>query len=125
MDKVELIKLIIEMIIVPLLIWGIAIVNRRISEKVELEQTKNILHQATSIVEAVVHETSQTFVDDLKMSGDFDKDKARQALELSKQRALEIISPASYNLLEQVVGDVNGFIEAQIEATVWAEKRVK
>lgn len=124
METVELIKLVMEMIVVPLIVWGISVVNRRIAERTDLEYSKYVLLDITKIVESVVHETSQTFVDGLKAEGKFDEESAKVALEKSKARAIEIISPASYELLEQIVGDANAYIEAQIEATVWEQHQL-
>lgn len=123
MDKVELIEMLIRLILVPLIMWAIQILNGYLTRKVKIEQVESILLQASNAVDLAVMETSQVFVDILKEQGDFNKDAAQEAALRARDRALEILSPAGYELLERSIGDVNAWITAQIEATVWEHKR--
>ena len=118
MDKIELLEMVFELLLVPILIYGLTLLRGYIIRNTKIKQVESILLQATLAVEAAVGETSQVFVEELKKQGDFTKENAEIALERSMNTALNILGPAGKNLLQRAVGDVNLYIEALIETEV-------
>ena len=114
----QVLEMIIQMLIIPLIAYGLALLRGYIVRKVKIAQVESILLQATMAVEIAVKETSQVYVDELKEKNIFDYDAQAQALKLAKNRALQILSPAGQQLLKRAVGDVNAYIQALIEAQV-------
>ena len=118
MEKIELIEMIIELLLVPILIYGLTLLRGYIIRNTKIKQVESILLQATMAVEAAVGETTQVFVEELKEQGDFTKENAEIALERSMNTALTILGEAGENLLGRAVGDVNLYLDALIEAEV-------
>jgi hypothetical protein len=114
----QIFELVIQMLIIPLVAYGLALLRGYIVRKVKIAQVESILLQATLAVEIAVKETAQTYVDELKELIIFDETAQLAALRKAKARALQILTPAAQELLERAVGDVNSYIEALIEATV-------
>ena len=114
----QIFELVIQMLIIPLIAYGLALLRGHIVRKVKIAQVESILLQATMAVEIAVKETAQTYVDELKDLDIFGEDAHLAALRKAKARALQILTPAAQELLERAVGDVNSYIEALIEATV-------
>lgn len=114
----QVLEMIIQMLIIPLIAYGLALLRGYIVRKVKIAQVESILLQATMAVEIAVKETAQTYVDELKELIIFDETAQLAALRKAKARALQILTPAAQELLERAVGDINGYIEALIEATV-------
>lgn len=114
----QVLEMIIQMLIIPLIAYGLALLRGYIVRKVKIAQVESILLQATLAVEIAVKETAQTYVDELKDLDIFGEDAHLAAFRKAKARALQILTPAAQELLERAVGDINGYIEALIEATV-------
>lgn len=119
----QIFELVIQMLIIPLIAYGLALLRGYIVRRVKIAQVESILLQATLAVEIAVKETAQTYVDELKDLDIFGEDAHLAAFRKAKARALQILTPSAQELLERAVGDVNNYIEALIEATVNDRKK--
>ena len=122
MEKIELLEMVFELLLVPILIYGLTLLRGYIIRNTKIKQVESILLQATMAVEAAVGETTQVFVEELKEQGEFTEENAKIALKRSKNTALNILGPAGKNLLQRAVGDVNAYIIALIEAEIERRK---
>lgn len=86
--------------------------------KIENDKVANTLDSVISMVLDVVEATNQTFVDELKKKGEFTEDAALQAFNISKEKALEMLSEDAANVIATVYGDVDVYLDTLIEATV-------
>lgn len=66
-------------------------------------------------VEQAAAFTAQIFVDALKSSGGFTKEKQREAFQKSKDKALEILGDTTVAALGEIYGDFDAWIETKIE----------
>ena len=125
MDWTEIISMILQGVIVPLIIWGITVLQKYLADKIKIDEINSILDQATDAAVKAVGLVAQTFVDDLKAQGEFTPEKAVQAFEAAKMIARNILSIEGYNLLQRVTSDAEAYIEAAIEKAVRDGNNVK
>ena len=75
----EIITLIVQSLLVPLLIWGILEGRNYLIKKIKNEQAKAIIAQATDAAQKAVAETAQVYVDAIKRTPDWDAEAQRKA----------------------------------------------
>ena len=116
MDNMELLQQIFELCIVPLL----GILTAYI---VKLVQNKYLDMLNNTIAECVVA-TNQTYVWALKQQNAFDKEAQKQALEMTRDRVIEILNDEAKEYLSEAYGDLEQYILTKIESTVNTEANV-
>ena len=79
---------------------------------------KNMIARAEQLVDDCVNYTSQTFVNALKKEGKFTKEEWKIAFDMSKDRVLALMTEEMAKALEDCFGDLNIWIETQIETDV-------
>ena len=121
--------IIIQLILAPLLIWGVKAGVTFLQQKAlavqnsdTREQIQYYLNLAAAAIQTAVIETQQTFVDNIKGTSGWDGATMQVALARSIERAKAIMGTAVLNGLNEAVGDVNEWITAQIESTVHSTK---
>lgn len=93
-----------------------------IKEKTKQEVLNKHIDRAVKVVEDIVEAISQTTVDTLKKQGAFTKEKQLEAFNNAKEKILEVLTTESKEALQEAYGDLNIWIEAQIESTVKRSK---
>lgn len=91
-------------------------------DKVEDNTAKRYLKMALEDVSDAVEHTFQTYVDSLKDKGEFNKEAGEEAFNRAKERALSLMSEDVKKYIETAYGDLNLWLETQIEANVRAGK---
>ena len=86
--------------------------------KIKNEKISTTLDSVIAMVLDVVEATNQTFVDELKKKGEFTDDAAAEAFRISKNKALQMLSSEAADIITEVYGDVNVYLDTLIEATV-------
>lgn len=86
--------------------------------KTKNELLLRLMERAENLVESCVEYTSQTFVNALKREGKFNREEAVIAFNMSKERVLNLMTEELYAAIEECFGDVNLWIETQIEMNV-------
>jgi TRAP-type C4-dicarboxylate transport system substrate-binding protein len=125
MDATAIITLVVNAILVPLLMWGLAELSLYIRAKtaaikdneirIAIEET---LSAASDNIRIAVRETAQTYVDTLKKAGTFNEEAQREAFSRSYERAKVLMGEAGLEALEDVIENAEAWITAKIEATV-------
>ena len=87
-------------------------------ERVNNEKADKYLNILGEIVSACVMATNQTYVDALKEQNVFDKEAQKIAFEKTKDAILKLLTEECKKCLGEIVGDLNEYITAQIEAAV-------
>lgn len=124
MDKMELIQQIFELCIVPLLAVLTGYIVTWIKAKTaEIEQNKYTDLISDTIVQCVIA-TNQTYVEALKKEGKFDAEAQEKAFEITKQAVLAVLTNQARDFIEMSYGDVEAWLNQQIEATINTYKRV-
>lgn len=99
-----------------------AYVVKLIKSKISDARTARVLKTAAECVILSVQSTAQTYVDELKKNGNFDKDAQKAAFEKAKNAALAMLSDGVKKTLEELFGDAEQYVSAQIESTVRSMK---
>ena len=86
--------------------------------RVENEMADKYLNILGEIVSSCVMATNQTYVDALKEQNAFDKEAQKIAFEKTKDAILKLLTEECKKCLGEIVGDLNEYITAQIEAAV-------
>lgn len=93
-----------------------------IKEKTKQEKLNKYIERASKVITDVVEAISQTTVEVLKKQGAFDKEKQKEAFNKAKTEILEILTEESKEALKEAYGDLDIWLQSQIEANV---KRTK
>ena len=125
MDKVELIRELFEIVILPVLgalalfavKWINAKANSLKAETEDLTLQKYIDMLSDTITQCVIA-TNQTYVDTLKKEGKFDKEAQMKAFDMTYQAVLAILSEDAKKYITEAVGDFQTYIIHLIEAEV-------
>lgn len=118
MDWINLITTTVELILVPLLFWGLSILSNFIKSKVKSARLEELIVLVDGSIRAAVSETQQTFVDELKKAGEFTPDKASEAALRALNRAKVIMGERGQEVLDKLTINVNEYIRAKIEEYV-------
>jgi len=121
----EIIALILQAVLVPLLIYAANLARNYLMAQTKSLQVQRALDQATDAVIKAVDMTSQTFVDEIKGTTEWNKEAMKQAFDLSFATAVSILGKEGTELLELVTGDAKSYIEAAIESAVAEGKKYK
>lgn len=98
--------------------YAVALLRRetaKIQQQIDNETASKYMDMAADAVEQAVTFTAQTFVDALKSSGGFTKEKQHEAFQKSKDKALEILGDTTVAALGEIYGDFDAWIETKIE----------
>ena len=120
-----IIKEVLDMI-APYVISGIATllvlgVNKGVEylkDRLASETANKYLELAEKTVTDCVMATNQTYVDSLKNNGAFDKEAWTTAFEKSKNKVLKLLSEAQKEVIVEVYGDLETWVNTQIECKV-------
>lgn len=127
----DLIISIVNICIVPILLWLTAYFVKLIRTKIDSIQNENLrkfldsaLSEVDNAVDAAVKKVSQTYVESLKKDGKFDINEQKVAFNKAFDAVIEILSEDSIDFLnKQLTSD--GFaqlITAKIESAVISNK---
>lgn len=125
MTFIELLTKIFEVCIIPLLgvltTYAVSFLrnkSKELSAKTNNETLHTYLDMLTETITKCVIATNQTYVDSLKSQGKFDIEAQRIAFDLTKESVLAILGDEAKTYLTTAIGDLNTFIDNQIEASV-------
>lgn len=114
-------------VLVPLIKKAGTALTDQIEEKTKSDRLAHGVQRASDIVEQVVVAITQTYVDDLKKSGSFDGDAQKQALQMAKEAAAELISDEVQQLISENYNKFDDWLLSAIEAAVahskWEAKK--
>ena len=86
--------------------------------KIKNDKVATTLDQVVSMVLDCVEQTNQVFVDELKKKGEFTEEAATEAFNMSKKTALKMLTADAAEIITEVYGDVDVYLDTLIEATV-------
>lgn len=128
----ELISTIFQVVILPLLtvLTGYAVkwVNAKAKElkaTTDNVYTHKYIEMLQDTIVKTVIAVNQTYVDTLKQQGSFDKAAQEEAFKRVYETVLLSLNEEAYEYLNNIFGDLQTYITAQIEAAVKEHKMVK
>lgn len=98
--------------------YAVALIKRgtaRIEKQIDNELAAKYIDMASEAVSQAVAFTSQTFADSLKQEGAFTKGKQIEAFNIAKNKAMEIMSDAALEAINDIYGDLDVWLETKIE----------
>ena len=117
-DLTQIIITVITLILVPTLELIFLKVNKYISGKVENETIEKYVLLTSELVKNAVITTNQTFVNELKLKGEFTWEKAAKAFETTKEAVVKQLSDEAKEVLNTVFNDYNSYVNSLIEKEV-------
>ena len=94
-----------------------------IGEITKNENINNLIEEAMlDIMDAVLY-VNQTYTDSLKKAGKFDEAAQKEAFNLAYQKALQLISDETKDLIESVYGSFDEWLSLKIESSVNKAKK--
>ena len=118
----NIIQSVLTTVLIPLLGWGVSTLVNFLNSKINNAKIEKYITFAGQVVESVVKETSQTYVNSLKESGKFDKKAQELAFKKSYDTALKLLTKDTLEAIKLVYGDVSTWLTSKIEATVLETK---
>lgn len=84
----------------------------------EYDQLNIVIDRAQSVITSIVQSINQTFVSDLKKSGEFTKESAALAKDMALEKAKELITEEAAKAIQDVYGNVDEYLDVFIEQVV-------
>ena len=121
----EIMTIILEVAIIPLLIaltgYLVAFIKsktKEITDRTENDKADKYIYMLSNTITKCVTATNQTYVDSLKKDNAFTKEAQQEALKMTADAVLAILSDEAKAYLPTIVGDLNTYILTQIESEV-------
>lgn len=121
----EIMTIILEVAIIPLLIaltgYLVAFIKsktKEITDRTENDKADKYIYMLSNTITKCVTATNQTYVDSLKKDNAFSKEAQQEALKMTADAVLAILSDEAKAYLPTIVGDLNTYIFTQIESEV-------
>ncbi|MFA5623383.1 MAG: hypothetical protein WC981_04095 [Candidatus Dojkabacteria bacterium] len=117
----EILQIIISALAVGvagLITYGFTILKKWIDSKIKNEEIREATNAALGEIESAVLFVNQTFVDQLKKDGKFDKGSQEEAFNKAFDTVKATLSPQITELLQVVYGNFEGWLKVNIEAKV-------
>lgn len=95
-----------------------ALLFKILHKGVKNEHANQLLDRLEKITAQTVQEVSQTFVDELKATGEFDAVAQAEAKERAVKRVLDILGKQGISVLNECLGSTELYIRTLIESEV-------
>lgn len=92
------------------------------ASNIKNEKIRNLINYAGDAVSLAVSTVSQTYVDSLKKSGNFDKEAQITAKQMAIDKARAIISKEMRDAIETVYASFDSYLDSYIEGVVRVNK---
>jgi hypothetical protein len=103
-----------------------AAIDASTAEKVKNETIQRVCREITDAVANAVAAMNQTYVNDLKASGSFDKDAQAKALNGAISAAIKSLSKDALDYIKEISGDDTvGYLTTRIQAQIDLNKAAK
>ena len=126
METTEIISIVVTVVLIPLATWAITALTDFLKTKTENAKLDKMLDIAQDAIVTAVQEIMQTYVSSLKKSGEWNDETQRLALEMAREKAIDLMGAAAYKALGQLFESADRQMEvwltAKIEAATRAEK---
>lgn len=89
-----------------------------VKAKTKNEKVNEVLHRVRNLVQDAVLTVQQTFTEQLKKDGKFDKEQQKIALQKAIDIILANLTEEAKDILNEIYGDIYKWLEVQIESTI-------
>lgn len=119
MDWQSILLSVLSIVITTLVGWISDRLIKLINTKITNTKYAKYLSDALDIVTRAVKSTYQTYVESLKNQNMFTEEAQKQALERAKNTVLTQLSKDTQSFIQSNFGDVEGWIQENIESTLY------
>ena len=116
-----ILMMVLTLAVPAILALGAKMLNDFIKTKAQASKSeyfRTMFAHIGDTIEDVVNHTTKTYVTELKNSDKFDIEEQKAALNKSKEAALSMLNDEAVALIETTHGDINKWIETQIESVL-------
>ena len=92
-------------------------------QQISNKKIQDVLNQVFDMVFNCVQTVNQTFTDELKKKGEFTEEAAKEAFAKCKTMVLQMLSDDAKQIINQIYGDIDIYLNTLIEATVKQAKQ--
>ena len=131
MEWMALLYQIFDLCVIPLLgvltmylVQFIRLKSQEITDKTDSDLADKYIQMLTDTITTCVIATNQTYVEALKRQGKFDKAAQKEALELTYNAVMAVLTDEAKHYLAAIYGDLTAYITTRIEAEVNVSKIV-
>lgn len=129
MNWTEILALLFELILFPLIITGgiylIAFIRAKFKQ-MKLDKDNDLYNKYITMLEdtitSCVLATTQTYVDSLKQQGQFDLEAQKIAFQKTYDNIMAILTEDAKAYLTNAIGDLQAYVQNKIEAEVLNNK---
>lgn len=89
-----------------------------VKAKTKNEKVSEVLHRVRNLVQDAVLTVQQTFTEQLKKDGKFDKEQQKIALQKAIDIILANLTEEAKDILNEIYGDIYKWLEVQIESII-------
>lgn len=125
MNTQELVQMAVQILLVPIMgavatfvVTYLRAKSEQIRRKIDDDTINKYIYLAEDIIATAVLQVNQVFVEELKKDGKFDKERQQEAFNKCKEIVLTLLNDNAKTVIEFIFGDLNRWIDSQIEATV-------
>jgi hypothetical protein len=122
MTAYEIILTAVSTAVMALVGVGITAFTNWISTKTKNAKMDKYIGYALDAVYAAVSDVMQTYVDDIKASGKLTEEQKEEAKQKALVKVKNIMSVATYKALGEAYGDVEQWLQSNIQAEVKEQK---
>ena len=111
------------LIVTSLITWGFFLLRSWVSKKMNNSEQAQLLNSCLAIIEDVVKEIFQIYVEALKKEGKFTEEEHKKAKEMAMDSIMNRLAPKLKEFIEQNFGDVRNWVSNQIETCIYTLKQ--
>lgn len=109
--------------IATLITYGVGVLVAKLQARTKNEKAGHVLTNFERLVQQVVQEVNQTFVESLKKEGKFDVEAQREAFELASEKIKKLTTDKVIKVINELSNDnFEEYIKTQIENQVNLQK---
>lgn len=114
----NILSVVVTAVIIPLISFLGYKFSQWLATKTKNEKAQALIVKANDIVLNAVKSTFQTYVDELKKKGTFDKDAQIRAFNMAKDTAIKQLGSDATDFIANNYGGLNEWLSTQIEASI-------
>lgn len=129
MNTQELVQMVVQILLVPIMgavatfvVTYLRAKSEQIRRRIDNDTIDKYIYLAEDIIATAVLQVNQVFVEELKKDGKFDKERQQEAFNKCKEIVLTLLNDNAKTVIEFIFGDLNQWIDSQIEAAVHRSK---
>lgn len=125
----EQLKQLFELVVFPVLLalsgYAVSLIHlksKEIKERIENDKMKKYIDLLDNTICSCVIATNQTYTEELKKAGRFDKEAQQEAFRRTYENVLTILTAEAREYLAAIYGDLDAYLKEKIESEVLLNK---